>query len=115
MADAANDDTTEQVFSITDRNSPIRLTAIIRRSFRIHMHQELRCTHLDFPFVTHFGSEIVQHREFTQGFVPPINLVVAFIDVFVCLFSTITFVVKGVDTHQDMSRFVIDNGIGSIF
>ena len=70
-------------------------------------------THLDGPFVTHFGTEIIQHGEFAQGLVPPIDHAVFFIDVFVCNGGLVVSVVDGVGAHDDFGSLVTDGCVAN--
>ena len=79
------------------------------------MHQKALGSHFDFPFVTYLGGEVIQHGELLQVLVPPIHLIVAFINIFVGFFGIEIFVVKGVDAHKDMYGVFVDGSVGGVF
>ena len=114
MTDATDDIAAEEVFGVAHAQHPPNPALIFDFFHRVHMHVDGSCSNNDFPIVAHLCFVVIQHGEHFQSLVPPIHLAIALIDVFMCHLVAQSFVVKRVDFHKDMRRFIADNGVACL-
>ena len=114
VADAAHNVAAEKVIGVAHTEYPIGLALIGYHLHSIHMHHKAFCTYLDFPFIAFFSLVIIQHSELTKNLVPPIQLAIAFIDIFVRYVLMQILVVKRVDFHKDMRCVIVDYGVAGL-
>ena len=77
------------------------------------MHCDGLGTDFDFPFVAHIGGEVIKNSEFFQGFVPPIDDTVSFVEIFVGDLGGFASVILRVAAHEDFGSLLVDGGVAS--